>query len=134
MAISHTQITLRTDVVLTNKSPIVLKCMEAQEYVQEPGITGFVQHYIPVEIDQKALVIVTAQKGAKSAFHRHRGGSLRYIISGKYSITYKDRDGQDKTEILGPDDWIFIPREMLYESEALENIKMLHVYEVKNCG
>jgi len=134
MALSRTQITLRTDVVLTNRSPIVIKCMEVQEYIEQKGISGFTQRYIPVEIDQKALVIVTGKKGAKSGYHKHRGGSLRYIISGKYSLTYKDRDGKEMTEILDPDDWIFLPREMPYKTKVLQDVKLLHVYEVKNCG
>jgi uncharacterized RmlC-like cupin family protein len=132
MSLSSWQLTIKTDVVLTNKSPIVIQCMQAQEYKKQEGVSGFDQRYIPIELDLQALLITSAKKGAHSEYHRHQGGSLRYIISGKYEITYRENE-EEKTETLQADDWIYIPHMTPYKTLVLEDIKLTHLYCATNC-
>lgn len=133
MLLSPWQLTLKTDVVLTNESPIVARCAEAQEYLQQKGIAGFTQRYIPIELNLEAILVTTAPKGAQAEYHHHRDGSLRYIISGKYQISYQE-NGKETSLILEADDWSYFPREMAYKTVVLEDLKMMHLYCVRNCG
>ena len=133
MLLSPWQITLKTDVVLTNKSPIVAHCAEAQEYLEQKGIHGFTQRYIPIELNLEATLITTAPKGSTADMHQHRGGSLRYIISGKYRITYRE-NGKEEVINLDSDDWIYIPINTAYKTEVIEDVKIMHLYCVTNCG
>jgi len=132
MALSSWQLTIKTDVVLTNKSPIVILCMQAQEYKKQEGVSGFDQRYIPIELDLQAIVITSGKKGAQSEYHQHQGGSLRYIMSGKYEITYRE-NGEEKSETLQADDWIYIPHMTSYKSIVLEDVKVAHLYCVTQC-
>lgn len=135
MSLSEWQLAIKSSVVLTNKSPVIQQLATTQQYLVQPMVHGFNQKYIPIELeDLQAIVDVSAPKGAKSDTHKHEKGALRYIMEGKYQLTYKDSSGQDVVEVLEKGDWVYVPKHTTYSSLVLEDVRILHLYCVTNCA
>jgi hypothetical protein len=92
----HDEWAAEIDNVLKALLPNIVRCAEAQTCIQEEGIVAFIQQYIPIEMDQKALVFVAAKKGTASSLHKHCGRILWCILAGKFAITYKDGHGVER--------------------------------------
>ena len=135
MSLSDWQLAIKSGVVITNKSPVIEALAGVQEYTKQSQVHGFVQRYIPIELeDLQAIVEVHAEKGARSDRHTHPKGAFRYIMEGEYSLTYQDKNGEDVTINLEQGDWVYVPKNTAYSSEVLKDVRILHLYCVTNCA
>jgi hypothetical protein len=95
--------------VITSRDEGVSETLEALSIDNVPG--GFRKWQLPVYLDSPSQLFVTvAEPGAKASRHAHEeGDGIRFVAGG--SITFEGR-------VLGPGDWMFIPRGQEYDFEV----------------